>query len=152
MNKLTCTNCGAENFTSAKYCSNCGYTLPIVSMNINANLSEKTNKESQRNVSTERQQILYNQPLVIVTKSTKSVGIAILLVAIFGPLGMFYSTIGGAIFMSIMAPVIFFFILMSGNLGYIILGLIIYYPICMIWASTAVSSYNRKIINQANQR
>ncbi len=28
MDILTCTNCGANNITNAKYCSKCGHTLP----------------------------------------------------------------------------------------------------------------------------
>ena len=28
MNNVTCTNCGADNITNAKYCSKCGHTLP----------------------------------------------------------------------------------------------------------------------------
>ena len=38
---------------------------------------------------------------VVVTKSPKSVGIAIALSLFFGPLGMFYSTVLGAIVMII---------------------------------------------------
>ncbi|MFN3641201.1 MAG: SH3 domain-containing protein [Flavobacterium sp.] len=89
-----------------------------------------------------------NQPRVIVTKSTKSVGIAVLLVIIFGPLGMFYSTIGGAILMTILAPIILVTLLLTGNWGSLILLAILYYPICMIWAGNAASNYNQKIIKQ----
>lgn len=89
-----------------------------------------------------------NQPTVIVTKSTKSVGIAVLLVVLFGPLGMFYSTIGGAIFMTILAPIILVFLLFTGNWGSLIFLALLYYPICMIWAGNAASNYNQKIIRQ----
>ena len=30
MVKVTCANCGTENSSSNKYCTNCGYTLPAV--------------------------------------------------------------------------------------------------------------------------
>lgn len=90
-----------------------------------------------------------NQPRVIVTKSTKSVGIAVLLVVIFGPLGMLYSTISGAILMTILAPIILVILLLTGNWGSLILLAILYYPICMIWAGNAASNYNQKIIKQA---
>lgn len=93
-----------------------------------------------------------NQARVIVTKSTKSVGIAVLLVVIFGPLGMFYSTIGGAILMTILAPIILAALFFTGNWGSLILLAIMYYPICMIWAGNAASNYNQKIIKQVQNR
>jgi len=91
------------------------------------------------------------QQRVIVTKSTKSVGTAVFLVVIFGPFGMFYSTIGGAILMSIAAPIIMVMLLMSGKISSIIIAAIFYYPICMIWAANAASSYNQRIIREANK-
>lgn len=117
--------------------------------------SSKNKSEPQTNFSPQmvRQQ---SRPRVIVTKSTKSVGIAVLLVFIFGPFGMFYSTIGGAILMIVAIPIIyitFFYFGISGNIGgltLMILCAIIYYPVCMIWAGLAASSYNKRIINEAN--
>lgn len=79
------------------------------------------------------------KPTVVLT--TKSPGIAILLTILFGPIGMFYSTIGGAIVM----------LLVSLIVGVVTLGfgLLITWPICILWAALAASSYNRKIMNQS---
>lgn len=30
MEKIKCTNCGTENRDNSKYCSNCGYALPVI--------------------------------------------------------------------------------------------------------------------------
>lgn len=79
-----------------------------------------------------------SKPTVIV--STKSPGIAILLTILFGPIGMFYTTIGGAIVMLLVSLVVGVV-----TLG---LGLIITWPICIIWAALAASSYNQKILAQ----
>jgi hypothetical protein len=76
------------------------------------------------------------QPIVVV--STKSPGIAILLTILFGPIGMFYSTITGAIVMLLLSIVLGIL-----TLG---LGLLITWPICILWAALAASSYNRKIL------
>ena len=75
-------------------------------------------------------------PTVVV--STKSPGIAILLTFLFGPIGMFYSTIVGAIVMMLVSLVVGLL-----TLG---LGLLLTWPICIIWAALAAAGYNRKIL------
>lgn len=76
----------------------------------------------------------------VVTVPTKSVGIAILLTIIFGPLGMLYSTIIGALIM-LVATVIVAII----TLGF---GTLIMWPICIIWAALAASGHNRKLLQR----
>jgi len=78
------------------------------------------------------------KPTVVV--STKSPGIAILLTILFGPIGMFYSTIGGAIVMLLVSLVVGVL-----TLGF---GLLITWPICILWAALAASSYNKKVLAQ----
>lgn len=82
----------------------------------------------------------------IVVTPTKSVGLAIILTVLFGPLGMFYTTIWGGIIMS----VVFLLVVMvvgSLTLG---LGLVVVLPIlwaiCVLWAAMASNSYNRKLL------
>ncbi|MGB3079005.1 MAG: hypothetical protein WBB31_08030 [Saprospiraceae bacterium] len=62
-------------------------------------------------------------------------GIAILLLVLFGPLGMFYSTISGAIIMMVVCGIIAIFTF----------GLLLTWPICIIWAAVAASNYNMKL-------
>lgn len=76
---------------------------------------------------------------IVVTKSPKSVGVAIALAMFFGPLGMFYSTILGAIIMIIVNVAV-------GILTFGV-GLFITIPIGMIWAAIAASSHNRKLMS-----
>lgn len=75
---------------------------------------------------------------VIVARSPKSMGISIALTLFFGPLGMFYSTIIGAIIMSIITLIVGIF-----TMG---IGLIVIWPINVIWAAIATSSYNKKLM------
>jgi len=128
-----------------------GVIIGVILLIIFLASSGKKNPQPQTNISSPTVTQQQSQPRVIVTKSTKGVGTAVFLVVIFGPLGMFYSTIGGAILMTIAAPIIFIMLLMSGNIGSLIFAAIIYYPVCMIWAGSAASSYNQKIINEANK-
>ena len=82
------------------------------------------------------------QPQRVVVIPTKGMGISIILTVLFGPLGMLYSTIWGGIIMIVISAV-------AGllTLGF---GLIITWPICIVWAAVATSSYNKKLL--AGQR
>lgn len=80
------------------------------------------------------------QPRTIVTIPTKSVGLAILLTFLFGPLGMFYSTIKGAVIMLIIE-----FIVAIATAG---LGLFITWPIPIIWGAIAAKNYNKRLLSE----
>jgi hypothetical protein len=73
---------------------------------------------------------------VIVVSAPKSVGIAIILTVLFGPLGMFYSTIIGAIIMMIISLIM---ALVTAGLG-----LIFTWPVCIIWGALAAKAHNKK--------
>jgi hypothetical protein len=77
------------------------------------------------------------QPQIIVVKSTKSVGVAILLSFLFGPLGMLYSTIAGGLIM--LAVNLFAFIFTAG------IGLFLTWPIGIVWAAVAASNQNKRL-------
>lgn len=78
------------------------------------------------------------QPQRIVVVPAKSVGLAIFLGVIFGPLGLLYSTVTGAIVMFIVNIVIGLV-----TLGF---GLILTWPICGVWAYMAAKAYNNKLL------
>jgi hypothetical protein len=71
----------------------------------------------------------------------KSVGTAIVLSFFFGPLGMLYSTVAGGLIMLVVTPII-----VIPTLG---LGLLLTWPICIIWAAVAASSHNNKLYGYA---
>jgi len=80
---------------------------------------------------------------VTVVSTTKSMGISILLTVLFGPLGMLYSTIPGAIIMAIVSVIVG--VLTVG------IGFLITWPICIIWGAIATSSYNKKLLAGARK-
>lgn len=89
----------------------------------------------------------------LTTKPPKSKAVAALLVIVFGPLGVFYSSFFGGIVMTFLVPAVTLLILFTGYLsdGFgIILFLLFpfYYVICLIWALSAVSEYNWKITHR----
>jgi hypothetical protein len=82
------------------------------------------------------------QPQRIVITKTKSVGLAVALGFLFGPLGLLYSTVPGAIIMFFVNVVVAFV-----TLG---LGLFLTWPICGLWAYLAAKKYNEQLV--AGQR
>ena len=73
----------------------------------------------------------------VVVKSTKSVGLSVVLALFFGPLGMFYSTIVGAVVMLIVNLAVAVF-----TAG---IGLLFTWPVCMLWAGIATSNHNNSL-------
>jgi hypothetical protein len=81
---------------------------------------------------------MQNNPGTIILVGQKSMAVSLLLTFFFGPLGMLYSTILGAVIMTVAALVIGFF-----TLG---CGLAFIWPVSMIWGAIAVSASNNKLI------
>lgn len=79
----------------------------------------------------------------IIVKTQKSPGTAAILAFFFGPLGMLYATLSGAIIMFIITAIVAIF-----TLGF---GLLITNPICAIWAYVKVKNDNeadsRNLVN-----
>jgi len=87
-----------------------------------------------------------------VVKSTKSIGVAILLTLFLGPIGLFYASIIGGIIMTLLPfGLLFLFIVglateIAAITGLVILISIFYWLICIVWAIIAVNGYNKKLI------
>jgi hypothetical protein len=73
-------------------------------------------------------------PVAVILRPPKSVGAAVLLAFFFGPLGMLYSTVPGALVMFFVSLVLAF-----PTAG---ISLFITHPICIIWAAIAAQQYN----------
>ena len=84
--------------------------------------------------------VMSNTASPVVLVKSKSVGVSLLLTFLFGPLGMFYSTVSGAVIMLIVSVVLAAF-----TLG---VSIFITWPICMIWGAMAASSYNNTIVTR----
>lgn len=76
---------------------------------------------------------------IVVVTSQKSLVASILLTLFFGPLGLFYSSVTGGVVMLILSIIVSIF-----TLGF---GLLITFPICIIWGVIATNQYNSKINN-----
>ncbi len=106
-------------------------------------------------------------PSAIVVTSTKSVGVQILLIVFLGPLGLFYSTIKGALTMLIVVPAVFGVLaVLTGLTGTqgdraaagalialgseVILLILVWWIGSFIWGVVAVNSFNRTLIAQTH--
>jgi hypothetical protein len=92
---------------------------------------------------------------ILITKSPKSIGISILLTILFGPIGLFYATVSGALIM-LLAPVLVLIlfligliqdnpVLMNLSLGLLIFFALTYWLISIIWGIISVNSYNKEV-------
>jgi hypothetical protein len=81
--------------------------------------------------------VAVQQTTVIQVGSQKSVAGAVLLALFFGPLGMIYATVTGALIMFLIS-----FVVAIATLG---IGLLITTPICAIWAGVAASNHNKRL-------
>lgn len=50
MGKVTCNNCGAENATRARYCSDCGFELPKIEISANEKVATQPLKKGGNKV------------------------------------------------------------------------------------------------------
>jgi hypothetical protein len=75
-------------------------------------------------------------PASVVT-TPKSLWLAIVLATLFGPFGLFYATVPGAVLMLIAA--IFLAMFTFG------IGVFLVWPVSIVWATAAVISHNKKV-------
>lgn len=119
-----CSRCGISNPAGANFCNACG--APVAQVLPPAPAAWNTPPP---------QPVVPVVPAYVVVRPPKSVGVAIVLAVFFGPLGMLYSTVPGALVMIFVT--LFFGILTAGISAFIT------WPICVIWAALAADTYNR---------
>ncbi len=88
---MFCEQCGQEIIVDTDYCENCGAQIAVAPSRAfqTPTIHRATNLGGSS----------LAQPQRIVVVPTKSVGLAIFLGVAFGPLGLLYSTVSGAISM-----------------------------------------------------
>ncbi len=90
-----------------------------------------------------------NSVQYILVRIEKSVGIAIILTLLLGPIGLFYSTVaGGFTMLAVSAVLVVKFFMNPLDLSFLAILFIltpIYWIICLAWAIFAVLEYNDKL-------
>jgi hypothetical protein len=121
-----CTRCGSSIEGTERFCSNCGSVTSAAVVTV---------QPGWNGVQARMPPMVPVVPAAyVVLRPPKSVGAAILLTILFGPLGMLYSTVPGALIMIVISV-----FLAAITVG---LSLFITWPICIIWGALAAQSYN----------
>lgn len=98
----------------------------------------------------------------IPVKQEKSLGLALVLTVLFGPLGLFYATVWGGLVMALFGPFLFFLVAILGlawnntwimgmSIGMWLVFIAADWLTSIIWSVISVYSYNKKV-KQENQR
>lgn len=86
------------------------------------------------------------QPQYIIARSPKSLGLALILTLVLGPIGLLYATVSGGIIMIVVDTI--FAVVGLLTLGF---SLFVTIPIvnfiCMIWAYVKVKKYNQDLLS-----
>ena len=88
-----------------------------------------------------------NQVQNVVVTPTKSVGISILLTLLFGPIGMFYSTVKGALLWFVLMLVVVALVFATEP-ALLFVAIPALWLVSLIWGAMAVKSYNQKLLQQ----
>jgi uncharacterized Zn finger protein (UPF0148 family) len=160
--KSFCRNCGKEVRKGAPACLNCGLN-PAKSRNFCPSCGSDTHNEavicikcgtglvqSQPQPASPAPPTVQNyssrppnSPNVVIVGKQKSTGTAFILAFLFGPFGLLYASVTGGVIMIFVGILLFFLIPIIGGL--------ISWIICMIWAVTAAGEANRNAIANANR-
>ncbi len=83
------------------------------------------------------ERVPHNEAAIALTGPHKSVGLAVLLACLFGPLGMSYATLGGAAVM----------LLVGGLFALVTLGagILFVVPVCILWAGSSAWEHNQRM-------
>lgn len=122
-----CSRCGMTNPDNANFCNVCGAAVAQVLPPAQAVWNPPPLPA--------RVPAFPSAPGYVLVRPAKSVGLAILLAILFGPLGMLYSTVSGALLMMFVSFMLGF---LSASIS-----LFVTWPVCVIWAALAAESYNR---------
>lgn len=160
--KSFCRNCGKEVRKGAPACLNCGLN-PAKSKNFCPSCGSDTHNEavicikcgtglvqSQPQPASPAPPPVQNYSAsppnrsnVVIVGKQKSTGTAFILAFLFGPFGLLYASVTGGLIMIFVSIFLFFLIPIIGGL--------ISWIICMIWAVTAAGEANRNAIANANR-
>jgi hypothetical protein len=147
MTNSFCTDCGAKLETASRFCGGCGAAIlqgdhSSALTKVPPPLQQRADSPLQAPAPQAPPQTAIHNTVVMVAP-TKSVGVALLLAIFFGPLGLFYATVTGGVVMLIVS-----FLVGLVTLGF---GLLVTWPICVVWSAIAANSHNAALLASHQQ-
>ncbi len=131
----SCTQCDAKNSDDAVFCDNCGTRLQRATVAVAPSTAAPNPHDGKPNTNQ------VNVTINTIAQPSKSTTVAGILAFFFGPLGMFYSTVSGALIMILINTLIILPIMIF-TVGF---GAILYFPswlVGIVWAVMAVNKQN----------
>lgn len=126
----SCNACGARSNGGSHFCRECGAPLFAVTGPHSAIWGALSPV------------LVHAIPVGHWTRPPKSITLAVSLAAVFGPLGLLYSSVSGALYMLLG----WWFLILATCDDWItddvIFPMLVAWPICMIWAALAARTYN----------
>ena len=141
---MFCAECGHKQMSEGKFCTRCGTSLAGIGQGAvptsNTAMIPTTVyiPAASSAPSTQAPAPTVTNTLLVVG-ATKSVGLAILLALLFGPLGLLYA--------SVMGGVVMFFVSLLIALVTFGFGILLTWPICVLWAAIAANSHNSALVS-----
>ncbi len=163
-----CIKCGAELEPESLFCSVCGakqeppkdgedvVNVPAVAPVTAATVQQPQEVPSQQpqsppqqpHIPPQPQMQAQPQPQMVVAQAPKNMILALLLAALFGPLGLLYATIpGGLIMLCVFIVLLVILTIFTLGLGFF-LPFFIVSPTCVLWAYMATEKYNERLMNR----
>jgi hypothetical protein len=134
---MYCTDCGTPVNRHGRFCAQCGASLNSAPPVRPTTPSTSTGRRAHPNIPAG----------ALAPPREKSIALAVVLAALFGPVGLFYSSVIGGFIMAIvlilMAGALFF-----GGPSWILLTLL---PVDVIWAAVAVYLEQQQAIAREGQ-
>lgn len=162
-----CIKCGAELEADSLFCSVCGakqeppkededvVNVPAVAPMAVASVQQPQeapphqpqSAPQQPHIPPQPQMQAQPQPQMVVAQAPKNMILALLLAALFGPLGLLYATIpGGLIMLCVFIVLLVILTIFTLGLGFF-LPFFIVSPTCVLWAYMATEKYNERLMN-----
>lgn len=151
-----CPFCGKENRLINNYCDECGYKIPEVSCSTTRDIQPQSDQNFQSQKIIPSSIVEHKKHAKIVITQKKSYGKALVLTCLFGPIGLFYSSVIGGFVMTFI-PIVLFIIGLTEYglfiglvtvlfLPFLLLWFILHWVVCLIWTVLAVSIYNKNVL------
>ena len=160
-----CIKCGAELEPESLFCSVCGAkqespkdeeqsaSVPVVASTASANVQQPLEAPLQQPQTPPQQPHIppqmqaQPQAQMVVVQTPKNMILALLLAALFGPLGLLYATIpGGLIMLCVFIVLLVILTIFTLGLGFF-LPFFIVSPTCVLWAYMATEKHNERLMN-----
>ncbi len=130
-----CAACGKDFPEGARFCNHCGRNVESGSMGAATPVPPPPPPYAFQTPA-------YGMGAPVYYGPRKSLALSLVLTIFFGPLGMLYSTVEGALIMCVVT----FFAMFTG------IGLLIAWPVCVVWGAMAVENYNARMMYWSGAR